>query len=310
VKSVKRRRRNPSATGWTMIAVTGATIAGIAFGALASRRSKAAPVKPADLPSVIEDPPTGPVEPPALGWEIKSASDPGYPWNTPVLHYDNWPTPGMFVDMGDTAGAWNPSNGFDSFITALLGSALAMAGNDPTIASAQGQDPNAALAKKLRRELRRAVLLPGSHNDVLYGQTNANYSGGVDPGKPCAGAGSKNAPCVDGVRDPNATPIRYLMNIDGRGLNFLPRHADVLNLIAEQMTLERYTSLAGERLQGINGTSHMVVFAPAVNLELLGPGELDPRIEPLEYADGVSTFQAPPAVRALGINMNGVALPV
>ncbi len=147
----------------------------------------------------------------------------------------------------------------------------------------------------------------GAYNDRLYGQTNANYAGGVDPGKPCS-SGSVAAPCEDGIRDANATPVRYMMNEQGRGLNWLPRHADMLNLIAESMVLERTTEIDGQRMPNLGG-HQMVVWCPAFDLADLAPGIADPQIRFLEWPDGISTRDAPPSVRRLGINMHGVSLP-
>ncbi len=307
-----RRMPNPSpAAKWTLLATGAAavTAAVIVVSTASARRRR---TKADDLPTVDDDLVVDPsTDDTWLGWEIKGATDPGYPWDGAVLHYDNWPTPGMFVDLGDTGGAWKPSNGFDHLVRALLGSALTLAGYDGpdavALAEAEGQDANSTLARRLRRDVRRALTAVGAYNDLLYGQTNANYAGGVDPGKPCT-KGTSQAPCEDGIRDANASAIRYMMNAQGRGLNWLPRHADVLNLIAENMTLERTTTLEGQRMPDLGG-HQMVVFCPAFDLAALAPDVADPQIQFLSYPDGSSTIDAPPSVRRLGINMRDVSLP-
>lgn len=314
---MRLRLRNPSTTGWALIAGSVATLTAIGLSAAVVQRRRR--TKADDLPTVDDvDDDEIVVEPTQPGnswpgWEIKTPTDPGYPWNGAVLHYDNWPTPGMFVDIGDAGGAWKPSQGFDSLVRALLGSALTLAGHDGpdavAIAEAEGQDPNALLGRRLRRDVRRALTAVGTYNDILYGQTNANYAGGVDPGKPCS-SGSSAAPCEDGIRDPNATAVTYMMNAQGRGLNWLPRHADMLNLIGDGMMLERTTALDGARMPNLGGRQ-MVLFCPAFDLKFLRPDlpESEMAIEFLAYPDGSSTVDAPPAVRALGINLNGVSLP-
>lgn len=283
-----------STTTW--IAVT--TIAGVAVGAgtawYVGRRKPAN--GPAPTPSPIVD-----------GWSIRTAHDPGYPWNELVLHAQNWPTPGMFVDAGDHTGEWHPSNGFDSLVRALLGSALAMAGNDPTIADAEGKDPQASLARSLRTAVRKSLIEPGGWNDRVYGQTNANYAGGIDPGKPCT-KGSVGAPCNDGIRDPNANPVRYMMNAEGRGLNWYPRHANNLERMGNKQPAMRTTTLGGQVLPNVKAGHQMVIYAPAYDLSKLAPDQATPTIAYLTWPDGTSTVNPPPAVMALGIDTNGIDL--
>jgi hypothetical protein len=248
--------------------------------------------------------PPKPVEPTSTPreWTWHRATDPGYPWLEPTLHVENYPTPGMFFDVGDDTGAFDPSQGFDALVTALLGSALVMAGWDPqraiAVAKAQGQDPDALLGRTMRRDVRRALIMPGSWNDKMFGQTNANYAGGTDPGKACTG-GSTNAPCNDGIRDPNAMPVRYMMNTAGRGLNWLPRHTDVMDAIAAGQTPVRGTTITGEPFAGAH--SHMLLWMPAFDLGALA--------EPSSTVRVLSSGgDPPPVVTDLGIDMHGVSL--
>jgi hypothetical protein len=283
---------------WVRVAaVTGVGLLAGAGVAYAFGRRRSSPY--ADLPK----PPSG-----STAWELHTAHDPGYPFEAAVLHRDNWPTPGMWIDAGDTSGEWDPSQGFDSLVKALLGSALQMAGNDPKIAEAVGKDPNAPLGRALRKAVRESLIVPGGINDLLYGQTNANLAGGVDPGKPCV-HGSTNAPCEDGIRDPNSTAVRYMMNTDGRGLNWLPRHADNLDRIAKGQPLLRTTSIKGLRLENSAG-KQMLIWAPAYDLSLLAPDQAVPAIGYRTWSNGTSTLQPPPPIQALGVDLSGVEIPI
>lgn len=283
--------------------IAGMTSAGlVAGGALAYALERRARGKYADLPK----PPT---EIPPSGWVLHNANDPGYPFDAAVLHPRNVPTPGLWVDAGDDSGDWDPSKGLDSFVRVLLGSALAMAGNDPMIAQAEGKDPNAALGRALRKAVRDSLMVPGGINDLLYGQTNANLAGGVDPGKPCV-HGSSKAPCDDGIRDPNSTAVTYMMNSAGRGLNWLPRHADNLARIPQRLPLLRTTTIDGRRLPNAADGHQMLIWAPAYALELLAPSQEIPSIGYTTWPDGSSTLNPPPSVRSLGVDLNGVEITV
>jgi len=238
-----------------------------------------------DERGIIDEPGEGPMG--SLEWVLRTANDPGYPWEEPVLQVENFPTPGMFVDIGNADGEWKPSNGFDSMIKAFLGSALAMAGGDVGLAS------NAA-GQSLRKQARQAVTAPGGFNDLLYGQTNANYAGGNDPNKPGGNA--------------NAALINYMMNEDGRGLHWRPWHKENLQRIPVAQAPKRSIRLDGSRMSGANrGNQQMLVWLPALDLEALAKPV--PTIKFLTWSDGSSTIDPPPQIRALGVDMTGVDLP-
>lgn len=293
-----KRRWNPSGVTWAALAAGSAAAVGLGAYAWRRRRLDVTPTEPTE--------PVGPSQSPVWIW--RRSSDPGYPWLEPTLHVENYPTPGMFFDVGDDTGAFDPAQGFDAMVTALLGSALVMAGWDPArataIAQAQGQDPDAQLGRRLRRDTRRALLVPGSWNDRLFGQTNANYAGGTDPGKPCT-SGSTNAPCTNGIRDPHATAVRYMMNAAGRGLNWLPRHTNVLDAIAQGVPPVRGTGIDGDAFAGSH--SHMLVWMPAFDMVALG-NQADPQIRLAVFPGGASGGDPPPSVTDLGIDMHGVTL--
>lgn len=237
------------------------------------------------------DDPTDPTEPPepsaSLDWVLRASGDPGYPWEEPVLQVDNFPTPGMFVDVGNADGEWKPSNGFDSMIKAWLGSALAMAGGDVSLASNNA-------GQSLRKQARQAVTAPGGFNDLNYGQTNANYAGGNDPNKPGG--------------NPNNALINYMMNEDGRGLHWNPWHKDNLERIPQGLAPKRAIRIDGSRMSGSNrGNRQMLVYLPALDLDALA--QAVPTIKFLKWSDGSSTIDPPPQITALGVDMTGVDLP-
>lgn len=236
----------------------------------------------------LTDDPTGPDTPTeSLDWVIRGATDPGYPWEEPVLQTNNWPSPGMFLNVG-LDGSWDPAQGYDSMIKAYLGTLLVMAGMDAGIAEQQG-----GLGQSLRKQLRESVTAVGGFNDLLYGQTNENYAGGNNPNKP-------------GANNPNGGIVNYMMNAQGRGLNWLPRHKDVISPVASGVALNRATRVDGGKLGGSNaGNQQMVLWLPAPLLSSVPSGILKYG----KWSDGSSTLDPPPQIRALGINMHGVQLP-
>lgn len=297
-----RRLRNPTPLQWGLILGSGALVLGVSTVVYAATR------RVGPLPDLGPDP-KGPVLPPqnenddspdelpaSLDWEIVTPTDPGYPWEFPALHFENYPTPGTWWNAGDKTGAFDPSLGFDRFVRALLGSALAMAGNDPTIAAAEGKNKDAATGKRLRREVRQALVAVGGINDLLYGQDNLNLAGGNDPNK--AGGDPKK---------PRSGA--HVLNAAGRGLNWLPRHANNLQRIQEGLPLLRTTSLAGRSLPGIKGSRQMLIWSPAFDLDALSPNVGSPSIQFLHWSDGSSTADPPPSIRQLGVDLSGVALP-
>lgn len=240
----------------------------------------------------ITDEPSGPKPTGSLQWVLRTANDPGYPWEEPVMHVSNWPTPGMFVSAGDNSGSWKASNGYDSMIRAYLGSMLAMAGHD---AESIAHYAEGGAGQELRKQLRAAIMAVGGWNDRTYGQTNLNYAGGNDPAKP---GGDPAKPQSGG----------FVMNAQGRGLNWLPRHKDNKARIGDGESAKRATTLSGGSLHGTDkGTHHMIVYLPAPVLEALA-GD-DPTIEWGTWSDGSSTLFPPPQIVALGVDLSGVVLP-
>lgn len=219
--------------------------------------------------------PTEPTEPTgSLQWVTRGTLNDGYPWEEPVLHSTNTPSPGMFVDIG-AQGAWDPSDGYNKMLRQYLGSALSMANLyvDGIANSPQYQE--------VRKRLREAITAVGGFNDLLYGQTNLVAAGG----------GANNT---------------YVLNAQGRGLNWYPRHHNVKYAIGAGEAPERGTRLNGNKLSGANaGSQQMLVWLPALDIDALKNGVVDF----LTWSDGSSTLDPPPQIRALGVDMHGVSLP-
>ncbi len=208
----------------------------------------------------------------------------GYPWDIATLHPHNFPTPGMFLDLSED-GWFKVGSGFDGLVRSTLGSALAMAGSDPDIASSRTSQ-----GRRLRQEMRR-VFFSRWHLS-LYGCSNENYCGGVHPLKP---GGEGRRAVVDHVMGPS-----------GRGINWLPRHANNRELLAQGRAPRRTTDLQGEPLLGAPSFSLPLLWIPAVDLDQLATE--DPCVVLLRWQDGVSTSEPPKAVRRLGVQ-DPIALP-
>lgn len=224
----------------------------------------------------------------SLVWIEVDPQDNSYPWEQPALEENNYPTPGTFFNVG-VYDSFDPAQGFDRFVEAVLASALAMAGNDPNLAYAKGQEAGASLARDLRRAVRKSIIVAGGVNDLAYGQVNLNYAGGNDP----------NAPGGD---DSKPLAGEYVLNEFGRSLNWRPVHANNLNRIQSGQALKRTTTIGGEKLPKPNRGSHqMLLWVPAYDLDLLSPDRAVPAIGFLEWSDGQSTIDPPPQVVALGV---------
>lgn len=209
-------------------------------------------------------------------WQHAGPDEPNYPWDAPLLHVENYPTPGMFIDLNDFGGWFDHHNGFDALVRGLLGSALLMAGLDPDIA-----EHKTSHARRLRQDVRRHLLL-GHFNDDLYGCYNENYCCGNHPDK----IGSQYQTIVDHVMGPQE-----------RGLNWMPRHAANLERLASGEPALRTTTLWGETVSGVRGAWRPLVWLPAFDLDALHDGA----IGCLTWEDGVSTREPPKVVRDLGI---------
>jgi len=229
------------------------------------------------------------------------ADMPGYPWDTPFIQKDNYPTPGMFFLVGQPTKVGSDEFVIQSdsrLVRAALGSAMAMAGNykgewvkSPPAGAGPSHPYFNSNAKRLRSQMAKLIRY-SPWNDELYGQTNANYAGGNDPSKP-GGDSSKQT-------------STYMMEPCMRGLNWLPRHADNIGRLAQGLAPKRTTTLSGEKLTGDNaGNRHMQLWIPSVNLANLGPNVPDASLtittNGLLFPTGDSTLVPPPAVWGKGI---------
>ena len=220
--------------------------------------------------------------PPRTGvpWLRVDPAEPGYPWEGAALHPANFPTPGLFWD-GNEETPWLENPHFDEVIRAALGSALLMAGLDPALATSRTSD-----SRRLRQQMRR-LMITAPFNDQAYGCTNANYCGGTDPSKP--GAGDKTHEDL------------HVMGPDGRGLNFLPRHAPNRDRIAQGLAVARATNEEGEALLGDALGRRPLLWVPPISIEALRRRRPVATVEGMAWSDGSSTLEVPPRVRALGI---------
>lgn len=213
-------------------------------------------------------------------WRYGIPDDSGYPWEEPTLHVANYPTPGMFADLNDRSGLFFPWQGFDAFVRAALASALIRAEVDPATAESRTSH-----ARRLRQQM-RVVILSSQWNDELSGCTNENYCGGAHPLK--RGGGGK-------------TDVADHVMHNGRGIAWLPRHANNRERISEGRAPQRTIGLDGEVLPGTVARWYPLVWVPAVVFD--GEG-----FRFLRWSDGTSTREPPPAIARLGID-NPVSLP-
>lgn len=209
-----------------------------------------------------------------LAWVIHDPLDEGYPWEEPSLHVGNYPSPGMFFDAGSPTQVGqnlDADHDLDKVVRRSLQTGLSMANMDPRLATGTSKT-----SKRLRREMRQ-LIMESKFNDGLYGQTDLVKAGG----------------------DPEEPASYYVLGEKGRGLNWLPYHADNLVLIDQGKAPMRTTMLDGERMpQHHQADAHMLLWIPAIDLALLS--DQVPKVEPYVWSDGTSTKEPPPVVQKLG----------
>lgn len=195
-----------------------------------------------------------------------------YPWDEAVLEEHGFPTPSTFTLV-------NPGDTDYSYIRNLTGRILAMAGVDTAPAF-----DNSKLGRRLRSEVRNLLICA---NDRLYTSTS------------CALAGGKG-PTAD---DPGTC---YMMGPNKRGLVWLPWHADNLGRIGRGQKQKRNVSQSGSTLG--SGSSHMLLWNPAVNLELVRGANPEITTRGVSWKDGRNTIDYPSPVWKLGVDLSGVVL--
>lgn len=209
---------------------------------------------------------------PSSGWVIRRPWDEGYPWDEPALHPDNYPAPGMFFDASAPTRLGNTTDTdhtLDKVVRRALGTALVMSNMDPNLAVG-----TSSTSKRLRREMRHAIL-HSQYHDRLYGQYDR------------VKAGAQNGES-------------HVVGQHGRGLNWMPYHDDLLRKIGDRRTPVRYTDYQGNPTMPKQGHSGMLLWIPAVDLSHLS--DRVPRVQPFHWSNGVSTFEPPPTVQALGVD--------
>lgn len=213
-------------------------------------------------------------------WLRIDPATPGYPWEVAGLHPANFPTPGLFWDGNETT-AWLEDPHFDEVVRAALGSALLMAGGDPELSTSRTSQ-----ARRLRQQMRR-LIIEATFNDVLYGCTNANYCGGTDPSLPGA--------------DGKTHEDLHVLGPNGRGLNWLSRHAHNRERIAQGLSPARATTDEGEPLIDDLRSAKPLLWITPISLKALRGDEPVVTTQGMRWSDGRSMLEAPPPVRALGL---------
>jgi hypothetical protein len=204
-------------------------------------------------------------------WEYRTAQDDGYPWEGLILHAKNYPMPGTFFDADNPQGAY-VFRDTASFLRALLGSALVMAEMDTSLATSS---PGAPLRKALAD-----LQASGEFNDAMFGTSATELVGGR------GGIGPHD-----------------------RGINWEPRHAPVRELLSRRVTPYRTTKINGQRLEEhIEANHRPLIWNPAINLDVLR-NERRISVEGMNWPDGSSMIEPPPAVTALGVEASGVRFP-
>lgn len=204
-------------------------------------------------------------------WSYRKAQDEGYPWEELTLHVKNYPMPGAFFDANNPQGA-HVFRDYESFLRALLGSALVMADMDTSLATSSAGAP-------LRQALAE-LQASGEFNDAMYGTTATALVGG-----------------------------RKGLGPHERGINWERRHAPVRDLLTRRVTPYRTTKINGQRLdEYIEANNRPLVWNPAINLDVLR-NERRISVDGMQWSDGSSMIEPPPMVTALGIEASGVRFP-
>jgi len=238
-----------------------------------------------DEKGIDEGPVTGPVD-----FVIHDPYDDGYPWEEPTLEPNNYPTPGMFADVGGDS-TFDYSRGPGAMLTAAIYSAIAMAagqGHDTSTAK-QWMDAGGAKARDLKKQMAIEAWC-SKFNDGLYGRV---YQGDKKDG---------------------ANAWGWIPN--GRSPLYLPQHNDVLGQLSLGETPKRAITLTAGKYNGKfsghipgQGRREPQFWIPAINLAKLGGPKPVITTQGMTWSDGSSTREPPPQVQRLGLDLSGVALP-
>jgi hypothetical protein len=220
-----------------------------------------------------------------IDFVIHDPYDDGYPWEDASLERNNYPTPGMFADVGGEGSQEVYDGGTFMVLSAALNSALAMAaakGYDVSVAQNIMSKPNTSASRDLRAQMASAVFC-SAWNDSLYG---------------------REVPQAD----KNSADNLYGWVANKRSPRYANVHNDVLGMMALGQTPVRAINLNGEHKPG-NNRRLPVFWIPAINLERLAGPVPTVTTAGMTWSDGTSTREPPPSVQRLGVNMNGVSLP-
>lgn len=215
---------------------------------------------------------------------IHDPSDDGYPWEEFALDAGNYPTPGMFADVGDSK-TFDYSRGTFAVADAALDSAIAMAaarGIDVSVAQNIMAHPNTSQARDFKAQMVN-VIFCSPWNDALYG---------------------REVPSAEKKSPDNL----YGWVANGRSPRYGPVHNDILGMLVTGKRPLRSITVNGSRKSGM-GRRSPVFWIPAINLEKLGGPFPSVTVSGMTWSDGSSTSQPPPIVQKLGVDMGGVSLP-
>jgi hypothetical protein len=218
---------------------------------------------------------------------IHDPTDEGYPWEQPSLERNNYPTPGMFADVGGSKEAFNYDQGPLAVSAAALSSAIAMAadrGYDVSTAQSILSNPNTSAARDLKAQM-ISVLYCSRYNDALYG---------------------RELPASEKTSADNL----YGWVANKRSPRYGPVHNDALRALGMGVPPKRAIGVDGKIKSGGGSDRRSPVFwVPAINLSrLAGPNPIV-TTNGMSWSDGSSTSEPPPVIQRIGVNMNGVVLP-
>ena len=232
------------------------------------------PPPPAEPEPEPEEPPGPPpaVEPGPVNWQIVSLQDVDlaeYPWEQPYLA--NFPTPGMCYRVIS-------GNNLEWLVRNAVGSLLVMAGRAELVGAMNPNNPEylSQWANRLRAQM-RAALTCGWWHDILYGQDDPVKAGGV-----------------------------FGIGPNGRGLNWLPVHANQVGRLGAGLPARRTTTIKGNRFGTVpanEADDHMTLFIPAPDLEALKslPREQLNLLFTLQWSNGIYTINPPPMILDHGV---------
>lgn len=212
--------------------------------------------------------------------------DEGYPWEDAALEKNNYPTPGMFADVGADSD-FDYSRGPLAMGAAVINSALAMAAaKGIDVSEAQSIMAKDAAKSAKKRDLQKQMMNEiacSKWNDALYGVTVPKS-------------------------EEKSAKNWFGWTKNKRHLLYLPQHNDVLALMSVGERPRRAITATGSHKSG-NNRRQPVFWIPAINLERLGGPKPVVTTAGMKWSDGSSTREPPPIVSRLGVDPNGVSLP-